>query len=137
MSDADNPLLSLADPLPFDRIRSEHVEPGVRALLADARARLEALVASTNGAGGGEPRTFANTLDALEGITERLELAMAVVAHLESVDSTPELRAAFNAVQPEVSAFHSSITLSAGVWSALKAFAATPEAAALTGARRR
>jgi oligopeptidase A len=134
-TDADNPLLSLADPLPFDRIRSEHVEPGVRALLADARARLDALAASASD--GQAARTFANTLDALERITERLELAMAVVTHLESVESTPELRAAFNAVQPEVSAFHSSITLSAGVWSALKAFAATPEAAALTGVRRR
>src|SRR6185437_1365245 len=33
--------------------------------------------------------------------------------------------------------FYSSITLSEGVWAALKAFAATAEAAALTGTRRR
>src|SRR4051812_25514279 len=116
--DADNPLLSLADPLPFDRIRGEHVEPGVSALLADARARLDALAGSSASA-----RTYENTLGALEAITERLELAMGVVSHLESVANTPELRAAFNAVQPEVSAFYSSITLSEGVWGAIKAFA--------------
>ena len=128
---ADNPLPALADPLPFDRIRGEHVEPAVATLLAEARARLDALSA------GSSPRTYDNTLGALEGITERLELALSVVGHLESAATTPELRAAYNAVQPEVSALYSSITLSAGVWAALKAFAATPEAAALVGTRRR
>ncbi len=130
-SPADNPLLALADPLPFDRVRGEHVEPAVSAILAEARARLDALASST-----GE-RTYENTLGALEAITERLELCMSVVGHLEAVATTPALRAAFNAVQPEVSTFYSSLALSAGVWAALKAYAQTPEAAALTGTRRR
>jgi oligopeptidase A len=131
MSSTDaNPLLSLADPIPFDRIRGEHVEPAVRALLDDARARLDALAKN-----GG--RTYADTMGALEGVTERLELAMAVVSHLESVATTPEIRAAYAAVQPDVSAFYSSIVLSEGVWSAIKSFAATGEARGLTGPQRR
>src|SRR6185369_6528182 len=97
---SSNPLLSLSDPIPFDRIRGEHVEPAVHALLAEARARLDALAAAP--AGGA--RTYANTMDALEGVTERLDLATSVVSHLESVATTPELRAAWSAVQPEVSA---------------------------------
>ena len=133
----DNPLLALADPLPFDRIRADHVEPAIAALLADARTRLDVLVTNAADAARGAPLTYDGTLGALEEIPARLELAMSVVAHLEGVESTPELRAAYNAVQPEVSAFQSSITLSAGVWSALKGFAATGEAAALTGARKR
>ena len=137
-TNADNPLLSLADPIPFDRIRGEHVEPAVRALLADARARLAALSAlGALGASAEGPHTYDGTLGALEEVTSRVELALAVVSHLESVANTPELRAAYNAVQPEVSAFYSDITLSSGVWSAIKAFAATDEARALTGARRR
>ncbi|XXX74761.1 M3 family metallopeptidase [Sorangium sp. So ce134] len=127
----DNPLLSLGFEIPFDRIRSEHVEPAVRALLADARARLEALIATPG------PRTYDNTLAALEAVTERLDRAMNVVSHLESTSTTPELRAAYNAVQPEVSEFMSGIALDEGVYGALKAFAATPEAEALTGPRRR
>ncbi|AUX46778.1 peptidase M3 [Sorangium cellulosum] len=127
----DNPLLSLGFEIPFDRIRSEHVEPAVRALLEDARARLEALVATPG------PRTYENTLGALEGVTERLDRAMNVVSHLESTATTPELRAAYNAVQPEVSEFLSGIALNEGVYGALKAYAAAPEAAALTGPRRR
>ncbi|WP_437672908.1 M3 family metallopeptidase [Sorangium sp. So ce131] len=127
----DNPLLSLGFEIPFDRIRSEHVEPAVRALLEDARARLAALVATPG------PRTYENTLGALEAVTERLDRAMNVVSHLESTATTPELRAAYNAVQPEVSEFLSGIALNEGVYGALKTFAATPEAAALTGPRRR
>ncbi|MGK4000074.1 M3 family metallopeptidase [Sorangium sp. So ce1024] len=127
----DNPLLSLGFEIPFDRIRSEHVEPAVRALLEDARARLEALVAAPG------PRTYENTLGALEAVTERLDRAMNVISHLESTSTTPALRAAYNAVQPEVSEFLSGIALNEGVYGALKAYAATPEAQALTGPRRR
>ncbi|WP_437502867.1 M3 family metallopeptidase [Sorangium sp. So ce1099] len=127
----DNPLLSLGFEIPFDRIRSEHVEPAVRALLDDARARLEAVVATPG------PRTYDNTLGALEAVTDRLDRAMNVVSHLESTSTTPELRAAYNAVQPEVSEFLSGIALNEGVYGALKAFAATPEAEALTGPHRR
>jgi oligopeptidase A len=127
----DNPLLALGDEIPFDRIRGEHVEPAVNALLVEARARLEALGKDSG------PRTYASTMDALEGVTERLDFVMGVVGHLESVATTPTLRAAYNAVQPAVSELFSSIALSDDVWKALKAFAETTEAKALTGAKRR
>ena len=51
---------------------------------------------------------------ALDLLTEPLDYAMGVVRHLESVATYPELRAAFNAVQPEVSAFYTGIPLHAG-----------------------
>ena len=50
-----------------------------------------------------------------------------VVRHLESVATYPELRAAYNAVQPQVSAFYSGIPLNSGLWQASRAFAATAE----------
>jgi oligopeptidase A len=126
-----NPLLTVQFRIPFDRIRAEHVQPAATELLAGARARLAALAAPD-----GE-RTFANTMRALDTLTEPLDWAMGVVRHLESVATYPELRAAFNAAQPEVSAFYSGIALDPGVWKNLKAFAATAEAAALTGEHRR
>ena len=46
----------------------------------------------------------------------------------------PELRAAFNAAQPEVSAFYSGIPLEGGLWRNIKAYAAGEEAAQLTAA---
>jgi oligopeptidase A len=133
MSDTlqSNPLLSLPFQVPFDRIRAEHIEPAMKVLLRDALQHIDALAADP------EPRTFDNTLAALDRITEPLDDAMAVVRHLESVATYPELRAAYNAVQPEVSAFYSGIPLHAGLWKALQSYSATAEAGALSGTRRR
>ena len=39
-----NPLLSVDFRIPFDRIRPEHVEPGVREVLRLGQLRVEALV---------------------------------------------------------------------------------------------
>jgi len=128
---SNNPLLSLAFHVPFDRIRTEHVEPAIGALVEDATRALEAIEAHEG------PRTYEGTVHALERATERLEVAMTVVGHLEAVSSTPELRAAYNAVRPAVSAFFASIPLRPRLWQALKSYAATPEALSLSGAPRR
>jgi oligopeptidase A len=126
-----NPLLQLDPPLPFDRIRAEHVEPAIGALLGEARARLDALAA------GRATPDFENTMRPLDELSEPLDRAMGVVKHLESVATYPELRAAVNAVEPEVSQFHSSIPLNADLWKALQRYAGTEEARQLRPARRR
>ncbi len=131
MPDDSNPLLTPRFRIPFDRIRAEHVQPAIDELLRDARVRLEALAAAPG------PRTFDNTMRALDELTEPLDYAMGVIRHLESVTTYPELRAALNAAQPAVSAFYSGIPLHEGLWKGLKEFSATPEGSHLTGPRRR
>ncbi|HXF26499.1 MAG TPA: M3 family metallopeptidase [Bryobacteraceae bacterium] len=126
-----NPLLSQDFRIPFDQIRAEHVEPAIHKLLEDAQRDLDAIASNP------EPRNWANTMGALDSLAEPLGVAMGLVRHLESVATTPEIRAAHNAVEPEVSAFFSSIPLNENLWEALKAYAATPEAKALTGTRKR
>ena len=81
--------------------------------------------------------TYKNTLAALEKLGEKLEFAMGVVGHLESVATYPELRAAFNSVQPKVSAFFSKIPLNEGVWKRLRTFSETEEAGNLSATRKR
>src|SRR5581483_6101642 len=49
----------------------------------------------------------------------------------------PEFRAAFNAAQPEVSAFYTGIPLHQGLWQGIKGYAETAEGASLSGERRR
>jgi len=120
-----NPLLEISFRVPFDRIRPSDVEPAIDELLADAQRRMTETIASPQ------------PVHALDTMTERLEYAMGVVRHLESVATTPELRAAFNAVQPKVSAFYSSLPLNQELWNAVKHYAATPEGQALTGAMKR
>ena len=127
----NNPLLSISFFVPFDQVRAEHVEPGVAQLLTEANQRIEAIVSDRT------PRTYANTMLALEKSTENLDYALSVVRHLEAVATSPELRAAWNAVEPETSAFYSRIPLNEGLWNQLKAFAATEEAKSLSGARLR
>ncbi len=126
-----NPLLSVQFRVPFDRIRAADVEPAVSELLAGARSRLDTLASAP-----GE-RTFENTMRSLDLLTEPLDYAMGVVRHLESVATYPELRAAFNAVQPDVSAFYTGIPLHQGLWMGIKRYAGTVEGASLTGERRR
>jgi oligopeptidase A len=126
-----NPLLHIQFQIPFDLVRVEDVEPAIHELLRKAKEGLEALAADPR------PRTYENTMLALEEMSEDLDYAMGVVRHLEGVRTTPELRAAFNAVEPAVSEFYSSIPLHTGLWKQLKAFAETEEAKTLNGPRKR
>jgi oligopeptidase A len=130
-STSSNPLLEVQFRVPFDRITAAHVEPAIQILLRQARERLEQIASEP-----GE-RTFDNTMRKLDEMTDPLDWAMAVVRHLEAVATYPELRTAFNAVQPEVSAFYSGIPLHAELWKGIKSFAVTPEAGELGGERRR
>lgn len=125
-----NPLAEIRFPIPFDKIRAEHVVPAVRHHIGAARERLRAI-----GSGAG-PRTFENTLLALDRLTEELDYAAGLAHHLESVVSSPELRAAYNEIHPEASAFHTEILLDAALWRALREVEAR-EARVLEGVRRR
>ncbi len=117
-------------PLPFDAIRPEHVRPALEELISRCRTRIDGIAAAP-------ARSWQDTLAALDTATDPLDVASSVVRHLEGVVSTPELREAWNAVQPAVSAFYSSLPLHAGLWRAIKEFAATEEARALQGVRAR
>ena len=126
-----NPLLKIQFQIPFDQIRAEQVEPAISELLRDARHRLDRLASEQS------PRTYANTMEPLDTLTDTLDYATGLVRHLEAVTTTPELRSAYNSVQPEVSALHSSLPLNESLWQAVKSYSETEEAKSLTGTRRR
>ena len=100
-------------------------------LLSDAQAQLARLTSES------AQRSFHNTMEPLDALTERLDYAVGIARHLEAVATTPELRAAYNAVQPLVSAFYSSLPLNESLWQAVQAYARTEEARGLSGARKR
>ncbi len=126
-----NPLLSREFLIPFDEIKPEHIEDGVREALANAERELDELVSLK------EQRSYANTIQAFDDLEERLGRVVGISYHLTSVATTPELREAFNAVLPEFSAFFAKLPLHEGLWRAVKQFADTAEAKALSGVRRR
>ncbi|MDH3485524.1 MAG: M3 family metallopeptidase [Myxococcales bacterium] len=117
-----NPLIQLDFDVPFDKIEATHVEPAIDTLLAASKRAVDAITEDT------APRTYANTLGALEDATQRLELAMTVIDHLESVATNDALRAAYNVTQPKVSAFWSELAMNDGLYQAVRAFANTHEA---------
>jgi oligopeptidase A len=126
-----NPLLQIQFQIPFDQIRTESVEPAIAGLLADTRAELDRLTSEPG------PRGFANTMQRLDRLTERLEYAMQIIRNLEAVATTPALRAAYNAVQPLVSEFYSSLPLNEPLWRAVQGYSQTEEGRNLAGVRKR
>ena len=126
-----NPLVHLPFQIPFSEIQAAHVEPAMNTLLARAEERLEAIAAPN------PTRTFTNTMAPLDVMSEDLDVAFGVVRHLEATATTPELREAFGKIEPLVMAFYARIPLHEGLWAAIKEYAATPEAASLTGVRKR
>ncbi len=119
------------DPIPFDRVKPEHVGPALDALLEKARTDVSAIATSA------DAPTYENTLHALDRVTEALEMASGVVEHLESVATTPALREAWTQAQPAVSQFWSELPFDPKLFARLVAFSETSEAKALVGPRRR
>ncbi|THF85728.1 M3 family metallopeptidase [Deinococcus sp. KSM4-11] len=125
-----NPLLNLGFKIPFDRIRPEHAEPAVDTLLAATRENLERLAAAPG-------RKFEAFMDDLDTLTDQLDTVSTIVSHLDGVVTSDAWKAARKAIIPKVSEFRTLLSLHPGLWAALKAYAATPEAAALDPVRAR
>ena len=124
----------LKDDFLFDwsQLQPAAIEPDIRAALVNARANIEAFKQLR-----GAALTYAAVLLGFERTTRDLGRGWGLVTHLDAVLNSPELRVAYNALLPEVTAFYSSLTLDADLWAIFQAYAATAEAQALTGVRRR
>lgn len=123
---SENPLLEIRYDIPFGEIQPQHIEPAIQTLIVRAEEEFQAILQVEG------PHTQANTLVALDRLGETLTYAYTLVAHLESVTTTPELRAAYNAIIPPITAFGTKVQISAELYQALQDFAATPEAPGLS-----
>jgi oligopeptidase A len=126
-----NPILDPSFKIRWASVTPELVEPAVDEAIASAEAALAAIE------GLSEALTFENTFRALDGATERLNRAWALVSHLQAMCDTPALREAHNRALPKVSVFYARIPLRQALWAKLKAYAATPEASQLPPVRAR
>lgn len=126
-----NPLTRRTSAIPFTVMRADQIEPAIEELLAATAQELEDLKSFAG------TRTFQNTMTALDNLGLNLEFAMGIISHLESVSTTPEWRAAYNAVLPRVSEFRSRLLLDEGLWNALRAYGETEEVKKLPAHRLR
>jgi oligopeptidase A len=127
---SSNPLLDERGLPRFGEIRAEHVEPGTRALLEELSRELDAFERDVrpSWAGVGEP---------LERLQDRLGTRWGIVGHLLGVKNEPALRAAHEAVQPDVVRFGMRVAQSRPIYDALVALQKGPDFAALDPAQRR
>ena len=97
-----NPLLELADRAdlpPFDRIRPEHAEPAIDALLAQNRAEVQARLAAP-----GEP-SWDGLVEPLEDVGDRLSRVWSTISHLWGVTNSEAWRKAYSACLPKITAY--------------------------------
>ncbi|MBE2216537.1 MAG: M3 family metallopeptidase [Opitutaceae bacterium] len=132
MHDASLPYLDDAFLIPWSRLKPDTIIPSIEEALRRAQARIDQVAAA-------EPSTatYESAFLGLEHATEELNRAWGVVSHLSSVEDSPALREAHNAMLPKVSEFFARIPLNAALWTVLKAAADKPATVALTGVRRR
>jgi len=120
---AENPLLDQAALPRFGAVEPANVVPAVTALVQQLEADLAALEAKLAAAEGGA-HTFESVLDELERLRAPLEYAWGVVGHLNGVKNSEPLRAAHQAMQPEVVRVMTLLGQSKPVYDALLALQA-------------
>lgn len=99
---SDNVLLHLDEEPRFDQIKTEDIKPALQTAITEAREQIAAIKAQTH-------TDWANTVEKLTDITERVGRIWSVVSHLNSVVDTPELRAVYNELMPEITIFFTEI----------------------------
>tara|TARA_B110000196_G_scaffold201561_1_gene172601 strand:+ start:1368 stop:3536 length:2169 start_codon:yes stop_codon:yes gene_type:complete len=130
-----NPFLQKDFHIRWSTLTSDHIEADISKALIDAQAAVDNVAARS--ADAAETLTYANTIAALDDGLETLSHAWGLVSHLESVNNSPELRDAHNAILPKVTEFFSSIPLNEPLWKTLKAFGQSTATDQLTATKQR
>ncbi len=110
----DNPLLMGKGLPPFDAIKPEHIVPSMTQLLAELDEELTSLEAKVT-------PTWSGLVEPLDRLGERLTWSWGIVSHLMGVKNSPELRTAYETVQPQVVQFSNKLSQSQPIYKAFKA----------------
>ena len=112
-----NPLLIGKGLPPFEEIKVEHVEPGIRQLIEVLKEEMRSLEKSLD---DGTKVSWASLMKPMTAIAERLSWSWGILGHLMGVKNSPELRAAYESVQPALVQFSNEISQSQSVYKGLK-----------------
>jgi len=107
-----NPLLSTNGLPPFSKIKAEHIEPAIDALLAESRQKVADLLSANNN------YSWDNLVKPIEDIDEKLSRAWSPVSHMNSVVNSDELREAYNACLPKLSEYGTEMGQNAKLFAA-------------------
>ncbi|HSG04265.1 MAG TPA: oligopeptidase A [Marinobacterium sp.] len=113
-----NPLLTPSTLPQFSAIKPEHVVPAVEELLARNRQRIAELVEQPM-------ESWESLVGELEQLNDELAQAWSPVSHLNAVRNSDEMREAYNACLPKLSAYFTELGQNESLFRAFEAFAAT------------
>ncbi|QWD63315.1 M3 family metallopeptidase [Polynucleobacter sp. MWH-UH2A] len=128
----NNPLLNFGRGIAsYSEVKPEHITPAIELLLERAQAAVDLATDPST------PATWDHLAEPLEDATEALGRSWGVISHLNSVADTPELRAAYGAMLPEVTAFFSSLGQNLALYQKFKDLSKSPEFAKLNRAQKK
>lgn len=125
-----NPLLKGSGLPAFTEIQPEQVVPAFNQLLEELDQQLTTLEANL------QP-TWSGLVEPLEKLTERLNWSWGIVNHLMGVKNSPELREAFETVQPQVVQFANKLGQSQPIYNAFKQLRTSDDWQSLESAQQR
>jgi oligopeptidase A len=126
-----NPLLDFTGLPRFGEIKPEHVAPAIEQLLAENRALVARLLASS-----AQP-SWQDFVAPMEDANERLSRAWGPVGHLNAVMNSPELREVYNATLPKITQYYAELGQNLALFEKFKALHNSPEFAGLSAARKK
>lgn len=125
-----NPLMIGAGLPPFNSIEAAHIVPGITTLIDDLTAALETLEADVS-------PSWQGLVEPLTDIEERLGWSWGIVGHLMGVKNSPELRAAYEEVQPALVQFATCLGQSKPLYEAFKQLRASGQWSSFAPAQQR
>ncbi|MFA6161831.1 MAG: oligopeptidase A [Methylobacter sp.] len=117
----NNPLLANSTLPMFSQILPEHIVPAIDQLLAEARTAVEQHLQAT------QTYTWKNLIEPLENVEDRLNKAWSPVSHMNSVVNSDELRDAYNACLPKLSAYSTEMGQNEALFKAYRFIAESDE----------
>lgn len=115
----------------FSQIKPEHIVPAIDQLLAEARSSVEQHLQAT------QHYTWKNLIEPLEDVDDKLNKAWSPVSHMNSVVNSDELRDAYNACLPKLSAYSTEMGQNEALFKAYRFIADSEEFATLDIAQQK
>lgn len=125
-----NPLLIGKGLPPFDRIKAEQVVPAINQLLQELDEGVNKLEENVT-------PTWSGLVEPLTKLEEGLSWSWGIVGHLMGVKNSPELRSAYEQMQPEIIKFYNKLTQSKPLYEAFKGIKESTEWEKLEPAQKR
>ena len=117
-----NPLITFGRGIPaYAEVKPEHIDSAISYLLKAAEAAVDKATDANT------PCTWDALAEPLEDATESLGRSWSVISHLNSVADTPELRAAYGEMLPQVTAFFSSLSQNLALYDKFKVIQSSSE----------